>query len=151
MPTQPIASGKNGQCGWRRQYVDLSAAWPAAAPIVAGRRPMQQRVPTQRKRSVLKHHERAIGQAVNAAPMPALGTPVEPLSYDVHSNGKQQAVETRPQPRVREEFCHRKSRALRRYKTLRTPVRLPRHLHHETTRKCAALFPIIFTSHFAQS
>jgi dihydropyrimidine dehydrogenase (NAD+) subunit PreA len=33
------------------------------------------------------------------------GTVVQPLSYDVRSNGKQQAVEKRPQPRVREEDC----------------------------------------------
>jgi dihydropyrimidine dehydrogenase (NAD+) subunit PreA len=33
------------------------------------------------------------------------GALVEPLSYDVRSNGKQEATETRPQPRVREEDC----------------------------------------------
>jgi dihydropyrimidine dehydrogenase (NAD+) subunit PreA len=33
------------------------------------------------------------------------GSRVEPLSYDVRSNGKEQAVETRPQPVVREEDC----------------------------------------------
>lgn len=33
------------------------------------------------------------------------GLPVEPHGYDVHSNGKQEAVGTRPQPRVREEDC----------------------------------------------
>ncbi len=30
---------------------------------------------------------------------------VEPLGYDVRSNGKQEAVNSRPQPRVREEDC----------------------------------------------
>jgi dihydropyrimidine dehydrogenase (NAD+) subunit PreA len=35
----------------------------------------------------------------------ANGAQVEPHSYDVHSNGKQEAVGTRPQPRVREEDC----------------------------------------------
>jgi dihydropyrimidine dehydrogenase (NAD+) subunit PreA len=30
---------------------------------------------------------------------------VEPSSYDVRSNGKREAVETRPQPKVREEDC----------------------------------------------
>ena len=33
------------------------------------------------------------------------GKVVEPLSYDVRSNGKRDAVETRPQPVVREEDC----------------------------------------------
>ena len=33
------------------------------------------------------------------------GARVEPHSYAVHSNGKQEALETRPQPRVREEDC----------------------------------------------
>jgi dihydropyrimidine dehydrogenase (NAD+) subunit PreA len=33
------------------------------------------------------------------------GSLVPPHSYDVRSNGKQEAVETRPQPRVREEDC----------------------------------------------
>jgi dihydropyrimidine dehydrogenase (NAD+) subunit PreA len=33
------------------------------------------------------------------------GTAVQPHAYDVHSNGKQEAVTTRPQPRVREEDC----------------------------------------------
>ncbi len=33
------------------------------------------------------------------------GAKVEPRSYDVHSNGKQDAIATRPQPRVREEDC----------------------------------------------
>lgn len=33
------------------------------------------------------------------------GSTVEPRSYDVHSNGKQEAITTRPQPRVREEDC----------------------------------------------
>jgi dihydropyrimidine dehydrogenase (NAD+) subunit PreA len=33
------------------------------------------------------------------------GLLVEPFSYDVRSNGKQDAVETRPQPRVREADC----------------------------------------------
>ena len=35
----------------------------------------------------------------------ANGAIVSPHSYDVRSNGKQEAVETRPQPRVREEDC----------------------------------------------
>ncbi len=35
----------------------------------------------------------------------ATGEPIEPHSYDVRSNGKQQAVNSRPQPRVREEDC----------------------------------------------
>jgi dihydropyrimidine dehydrogenase (NAD+) subunit PreA len=30
---------------------------------------------------------------------------VAPLAYDVRSNGKHEAIETRPQPRVREEDC----------------------------------------------
>jgi dihydropyrimidine dehydrogenase (NAD+) subunit PreA len=33
------------------------------------------------------------------------GSRVEPLSYDVHSNGKDDAIHTRPQPRVREDDC----------------------------------------------
>ncbi len=33
------------------------------------------------------------------------GDLVAPLSYDVRSNGKQAAVDTRPQPRIREEDC----------------------------------------------
>ena len=33
------------------------------------------------------------------------GTWSQPYSYDVGSNGKQEAIETRPQPRVREEDC----------------------------------------------
>ncbi len=33
------------------------------------------------------------------------GSKVEPHNYDVHSNGKQDAVSSRPQPRVREEDC----------------------------------------------
>ncbi|MGA8594439.1 MAG: NAD-dependent dihydropyrimidine dehydrogenase subunit PreA [Bryobacteraceae bacterium] len=33
------------------------------------------------------------------------GRIVEPLAYDVRSNGKQEAVNSRPQPRVREEDC----------------------------------------------
>jgi len=33
------------------------------------------------------------------------GTTVEPLSYDVRSNGKNEAIHSRPQPRVREEDC----------------------------------------------
>ena len=33
------------------------------------------------------------------------GVLVQPLAYDVRSNGKQQAIETRPQPQVREEDC----------------------------------------------
>jgi dihydropyrimidine dehydrogenase (NAD+) subunit PreA len=33
------------------------------------------------------------------------GSLVEPLSYDVRSNGKDQAIDTRPQPVVREEDC----------------------------------------------
>jgi dihydropyrimidine dehydrogenase (NAD+) subunit PreA len=33
------------------------------------------------------------------------GTSVPPHAYDVRSNGKQEAVSTRPQPRVREEDC----------------------------------------------
>jgi dihydropyrimidine dehydrogenase (NAD+) subunit PreA len=33
------------------------------------------------------------------------GVLVEPLSYDVRSNGKNEATETRPQPQVREEDC----------------------------------------------
>jgi dihydropyrimidine dehydrogenase (NAD+) subunit PreA len=33
------------------------------------------------------------------------GTLVDPHSYDVRSNGKQEATETRPQPKVREEDC----------------------------------------------
>ena len=33
------------------------------------------------------------------------GPVVPPLAYDVRSNGRQEAVETRPQPRVREEDC----------------------------------------------
>ena len=33
------------------------------------------------------------------------GAVVTPNSYDVRSNGKQEAVATRPQPRVREEDC----------------------------------------------
>jgi dihydropyrimidine dehydrogenase (NAD+) subunit PreA len=33
------------------------------------------------------------------------GALVEPLSYDVRANGKLEAVETRPQPVVREEDC----------------------------------------------
>ncbi len=33
------------------------------------------------------------------------GKAVEPLAYDARSNGKQEAVNTRPQPRVREEDC----------------------------------------------
>jgi dihydropyrimidine dehydrogenase (NAD+) subunit PreA len=33
------------------------------------------------------------------------GSRVPPHSYDVRSNGKQEAVSTRPQPRVREEDC----------------------------------------------
>jgi len=33
------------------------------------------------------------------------GNRVQPLAYDVRSNGKQQAIETRPQPQVREEDC----------------------------------------------
>jgi dihydropyrimidine dehydrogenase (NAD+) subunit PreA len=33
------------------------------------------------------------------------GAPVQPHSYDVHSNGKQEALSTRPQPHVREEDC----------------------------------------------
>jgi dihydropyrimidine dehydrogenase (NAD+) subunit PreA len=33
------------------------------------------------------------------------GTLVQPYSYDVRSNGKQEAVESRPQPKVREEDC----------------------------------------------
>lgn len=33
------------------------------------------------------------------------GQSVEPRSYDVRSNGKQEAVSTRPQPRVREDDC----------------------------------------------
>ena len=33
------------------------------------------------------------------------GNIVEPLAYDVRSNGKQEAVSSRPQPRVREEDC----------------------------------------------
>jgi dihydropyrimidine dehydrogenase (NAD+) subunit PreA len=35
----------------------------------------------------------------------AEGNVVEPSSYDVRSNGKREAVETRPQPKVREEDC----------------------------------------------
>jgi dihydropyrimidine dehydrogenase (NAD+) subunit PreA len=35
----------------------------------------------------------------------AQGTLVQPYSYDVRSNGKHDAVETRPQPQVREEDC----------------------------------------------
>ena len=35
----------------------------------------------------------------------AAGQPVQPYSYDVRSNGKQEAIDTRPQPRVREEDC----------------------------------------------
>lgn len=33
------------------------------------------------------------------------GNCIEPLSYNVRSNGKQEAVSTRPQPRVREQDC----------------------------------------------
>jgi dihydropyrimidine dehydrogenase (NAD+) subunit PreA len=33
------------------------------------------------------------------------GRVVAPLAYDVRSNGKHEAIETRPQPRVREEDC----------------------------------------------
>ena len=33
------------------------------------------------------------------------GALVQPHAYDVRSNGKQQAIETRPQPQVREEDC----------------------------------------------
>lgn len=33
------------------------------------------------------------------------GKVVEPLSYDVRSTGKQEAIDSRPQPRVREEDC----------------------------------------------
>jgi dihydropyrimidine dehydrogenase (NAD+) subunit PreA len=33
------------------------------------------------------------------------GTLVEPLSYDVRSNGKHDAVDGRPQPKVREDDC----------------------------------------------
>jgi dihydropyrimidine dehydrogenase (NAD+) subunit PreA len=33
------------------------------------------------------------------------GNKVEPRSYDVHSNGKSDAISTRPQPRVREDDC----------------------------------------------
>jgi len=33
------------------------------------------------------------------------GNLVKPYAYDVRSNGKQEAVSTRPQPRVREEDC----------------------------------------------
>ncbi len=33
------------------------------------------------------------------------GHRVEPLSYDIRSNGKQEAIESRPQPRVRDEDC----------------------------------------------
>jgi dihydropyrimidine dehydrogenase (NAD+) subunit PreA len=33
------------------------------------------------------------------------GNLVEPLSYDVRSNGKHEAIETRPQPVVRDEDC----------------------------------------------
>ncbi|MDQ2842625.1 MAG: NAD-dependent dihydropyrimidine dehydrogenase subunit PreA [Acidobacteriota bacterium] len=33
------------------------------------------------------------------------GRVVEPLAYDVRSNGKQDAIDSRPQPRVREEDC----------------------------------------------
>ncbi len=33
------------------------------------------------------------------------GKTVEPLAYDVRSNGKNEAVNSRPQPRVREEDC----------------------------------------------
>jgi dihydropyrimidine dehydrogenase (NAD+) subunit PreA len=33
------------------------------------------------------------------------GSVIPPYSYDIRSNGKQEAVETRPQPRVREEDC----------------------------------------------
>jgi dihydropyrimidine dehydrogenase (NAD+) subunit PreA len=33
------------------------------------------------------------------------GVLVQPHAYDVRSNGKQQAIETRPQPQVREEDC----------------------------------------------
>jgi len=35
----------------------------------------------------------------------AAGEQVQPYSYDVRSNGKQEAIDTRPQPRVREEDC----------------------------------------------
>jgi dihydropyrimidine dehydrogenase (NAD+) subunit PreA len=35
----------------------------------------------------------------------AKGVLVQPFSYDVRSNGKQEAIETRPQPQVREEDC----------------------------------------------
>jgi dihydropyrimidine dehydrogenase (NAD+) subunit PreA len=33
------------------------------------------------------------------------GTLVQPLSYDVRSNGKQESIESRPQPEVREPDC----------------------------------------------
>jgi dihydropyrimidine dehydrogenase (NAD+) subunit PreA len=35
----------------------------------------------------------------------AEGGPVEPYSYGAHSNGKHEAIATRPQPRVREDDC----------------------------------------------
>ncbi len=35
----------------------------------------------------------------------AHGALVPPYSYDARSNGRQEAVDTRPQPRVREEDC----------------------------------------------
>jgi len=96
MPTRLITGGQHFQGRWRGEHVDHCAARPPNTRSVALRGPAQERIAADGESCAVERDDGAIRQAVDAAPMPALGAAPQPLAVEhlIHLRGARTAAQT---------------------------------------------------------
>jgi hypothetical protein len=89
VPARAITSREHSDNRRRRQDLDDDAPRPRHAGIVTLRRPAQERIATQCEDCAVQRDEDAIRQAVDAAPVPALGAALQPFAVEhlIHLGG----------------------------------------------------------------
>ena len=94
MPMRLIAGGEHIKDRGRREHVDHRAAGPRNTRSVTIRRPAQERIAADGESCVVQRYDGAVRQAVDAAPVPALGAALQTLAVEhvIHLRGVRTAA-----------------------------------------------------------